>query len=180
MIKRSRLTALAALTAVAAWPCASLAQYSPQYEGSSSVPFRPHVELSAIAGYQLNTDVGTTGGTLRVDDAPVYGASLAFVQLPGVRAQLLWLYSIPTVHASGSALLNGSAPLHVPTHYFQIGGSRGVRMDRVEPFVGGTIGAALFLPDRLVYANGTSTSLSDTWRFGFTIGAGLDIHLSEK
>lgn len=180
MNTRTRLTVLAVLTAVAAWPCASLAQYSPQYEGSSSEPFRPHAELTAIAGYQLNTDVGTTGGTLRVDDTPVYGASLAFVKLPGLRAELLWLYSNPTLHASGSALLNGSAPLHVPTHYFQVGGSRGVRMDRVEPFVSGTIGAALFMPDKLVYSNGTATSLSDTWRFAFTLGAGLYVHLTEK
>jgi hypothetical protein len=137
-------------------------------------------ELTAIAGYQINTDVSTTGGDLSVEDAPVYGAALALVSSPGLRAELLWLYSNPTVHASGSTLLNTSAPFHVPTHYFQIGGSRGLRYDRLEPFLGGTLGAALFLPSRLEYSNGTSTSLSDTWRFAFTFGGGLNIHLSEK
>ena len=175
-----RLAEVAVLVALAALPSASLAQYPPQYTYSSSESFRPHPELTAIAGYQLNTDVDVSGGALSVDDAPVYGASLAMVTLPGVRAELLWLYSNPTVHASGTALLNSSAPLHVPTHYFQLGGSRGVRYDKLEPFLGGTLGAALFLPDRLEYANGTSTSLSATWRFAFTLGGGLNIHLSEK
>ena len=68
----------------------------------------------------------------------------------------------------------------MPTHYFQIGGSTGRRFDRLEPFIGGTLGSALFLPDRINYSNGTSTSLGDTWRFAFTIGGGLNIHLSEK
>jgi opacity protein-like surface antigen len=175
MTALSRLAA-AVLTLLAAWPSSSLAQ-DPY---SSSVGFQPHAELTAIAGYQVNTDVDTTGGDLHVDDAPVYGAALALVSSPGLRAQLIWLYSNPTVRASGSPLLNGSSPFHVPTHYFQIGGSRGLRYDRVEPFFGGTIGASLFLPSRLEYSNGTSTSLSDTWRFAFTIGGGLNIHISEK
>jgi opacity protein-like surface antigen len=179
MTRLFRLAAVAVLTELAAFPSASLAQYSPQYR-SSSEPFHPHVELTALAGYQVNTDASTTGGTLRVDDAPVYGAGVAMVASPGLRAELLWLYSNPTVHASGSLLLDSSAPLHVPTHYFQIGGSRGLRYDKLEPFVEGTVGAALFLPSRLEYANGTSTSLSDTWRFAFTIGGGLYVHLSEK
>jgi len=180
MTARCRLAAVAVLAALAALPSTSLAQYAPQYQYSASEPFHPHAELTAIAGWQVNTDVDVSGGELSVDDAPVYGVSLAMVTLPGVRAELLWLYSNPTVHASGTLLLNSSAPLHVPTHYFQIGGSRGLRYDKLEPFLGGTLGAALFLPDRLEYANGTSTSLGDTWRFAFTFGGGLNIHLSEK
>ena len=173
------LATLAVLGTLAAIPCRSLAQYAPAGTWTSPEPFQPHVELSAIAGYQLNTDVGTTGGTIRVDDTPVYGASLAFLQLPGVRAELLWLYSDPTVHLSG-VTFTGSQPLHVSTNYFQLGGSRGVRIDRLEPFLGATIGAALFMPTPLHYANGSTVTFGDTWRFGFTIGAGLNVHLSEK
>lgn len=180
MTARSRLAAVATIAAVAALPSASLAQYSPQYQDSSSEFFRPHAELTAIAGYQVNTDVSISGGHLSVDDAPVYGAALAWLTHPAIRAELLWLYSNPTVHASGTLALETSAPFHVPTHYFQIGGSTGRRFDRLEPFIGGTLGSALFLPDRINYSNGTSTSLSDTWRFAFTIGGGLNIHLSEK
>jgi opacity protein-like surface antigen len=181
MTTASRLATFAAVTALAALPTASWAQYTPRPASYySPEPFRPHVELSAIAGYQLNTDVGTTAGTLRVDDAPVYGASLAFVKLPGLRAEFLWLYSNPTVHASGTPLLSGSSPLHVPTHYFQLGGSRGVRFDKLEPFIGATIGATLFLPSELRYSNGTTTTFGDTWRFGFTIGGGLNFHITEK
>jgi opacity protein-like surface antigen len=176
----SRFAAVAVFTALAALPSASRAQYTPAATYYSPEPFRPHAELSAFAGYQLNTDVGTTAGTIFVDDAPAYGVSLAFMQLPGVRGEFLWLYSNPTVHFSGTPLLSGSAPLHVPTHYFQLGGSRGVRFDKVEPFIGATIGATLFLPNDIKYSNGTTTSLSATWRFGFTIGGGLNVHLSDK
>ncbi len=172
----SRLAAAVALTAVAASPSASLAQYP----DLSSEYFHPHAELAAMAGWQVNTDVTVSGGHLRVDDTPAYGASLALVTAPSVRAQLLWLYSNPTVHASGSPILQDSAPFHVPTHYFQIGGTVGRRYDKVEPFAGGTLGTALSLPERLQLANGQSTSLSDTWRFAFTLAGGLDIHLSKN
>ena len=158
MTARSRLAAVA-VAALAALPSTSLAQYSPESQYSSSEFFRPHAELTAIAGYQVNTDVDISGGHLSVDDAPVYGAALAWLTHPAIRAELLWLYSNPTVHASGTLALETSAPFHVPTHYFQIGGSTGRRFDRLEPFIGGTLGSALFLPDRINYSNGTSTSL---------------------
>ena len=62
MTARSRLAAVA-VAALAALPSASLAQYSPESQYSSSEFFRPHAELTAIAGYQVNTDVGISGAT---------------------------------------------------------------------------------------------------------------------
>ena len=134
------------------------------------------LELTALAGYQLNTDAGT----LRVDDTPVYGISLGFLARPGSRIQLLWLYSDPTAHASGSAALAGSSSFKVATHYFQLGGEQGIRRDKLEPFGGATIGAALFMPDSLRLSDGSKYSFDDTWRFGFTLGLGLKVHVSEK
>jgi opacity protein-like surface antigen len=184
-----RLAAAAVLAA--ALPGAAPAQYyppapppgqpaPPSTSPAAAKPFQPHLELTAIAGYQLNTSVNTSVGQLSVDDTPVYGASVGMEVFPGARAELMWLYSNPTMHASGTPLLNGSQPIHVPTHYFQIGGTRGFQYDRIQPFVGATIGAVVFLPSDLVYSNGTRASLSGTWRFAFTLGAGLDIHLAKS
>ena len=177
MTARSRLAAVA-VAALAALPSASLAQYSPESQYSSSEFFRPHAELTAIAGYQVNTDVGISEGHLSVDDAPVYGAALAWLTHPAIRAELLWLYN-PTVHASGTLALETSAPFHVPTHYFQIGGSTGRRFDRLGRSSGAPSGPPCSSPTGSITRT-ASTSLGDTWRFAFTIGGGLNIHLSEK
>ena len=134
------------------------------------------LELTAIAGYQVNSDAST----LRVDDAPVYGASLGFLARPGSRVLLMWLYSDPSVKASGSTLLAGSSSFKVATHYFQLGGEQGIRRDKLEPFGGATVGAALFMPDTLRLSDGSKYSFNDTWRFGFTLGLGLKVHVSEK
>ncbi|BDG05607.1 outer membrane protein [Anaeromyxobacter oryzae] len=179
MEARRRFATVLAL-ACAATPVAALAQYAPSPPPmSSSGPHRGRTEVTALAGYQLNTDVSTVEGHVSVGDAPVYGAAVDIETLPGAWAELIWLYSEPTVTFSGTPLLSGSSPMNVATHYFQIGGMKGVRRDRATLFGGATIGAALFMPGTLRYANGSSTSLSDTWRFAFTLGAGLKVDLSE-
>jgi opacity protein-like surface antigen len=157
-----------------------LAQYTPSTsQGSSpSEPARRRWELMGIAGYQLNTDIGTSAGHLSVSDEPVYGAAVGVEMTHETWLEFMWLYSEPTVRASGTPLLNSSQPLHVQTHYFQVGGTRGVQRGRVNVFGAGTLGAVLFMPGTLRYSNGTSTSLGDTWRFAFTLGGGAKIDLS--
>jgi opacity protein-like surface antigen len=143
-------------------------------------PARRRVELMALGGYQLNSDVSARGGHLSVGDGPVYGAAVGLEVRPGTWAEVMWLYSEPTVRASGSALLDGSQPLQVATHYFQIGGTSGVQRDRVYLFGSLTAGAALFIPGTLHAADGSSTALGDTWRFAFTVGGGARIDLSPR
>lgn len=169
---------LATLLALALSPAAALAQYAPAPPPTFASP-KPHgrTEVTAIAGYQLNSDVSTSTGHVSVGDAPVYGAAVAIETLPGAWAELMWLYSEPSVTVTGSPLLPSS--FDVATHYFQIGGLKGIRRDRATLYGGATIGAALFMPGTIRYANGTTTSLSDTWRFAFTIGGGLKLDLSE-
>jgi opacity protein-like surface antigen len=165
--------------AIAAPPPASFPQYAPPPGATSSAePARRRVELVGIAGYQLSTDVSTSAGHLSISDEPVYGAAVGLEMRPGTWLELMWLYSEPTVRASGSALLNGSSPLHVATHYFQVGGTSGVQRGRVNLFGSLTAGSVLFVPGTLRYANGTSTSLGDTWRFAFTAGGGMTVDLT--
>ena len=60
-----RISVLALLAAVAP---RALAQ---------GAPARAHdVAISGFAGYAVNGDVDTSGGRLRIDDAPAYGAAL--------------------------------------------------------------------------------------------------------
>jgi hypothetical protein len=190
---RCRLAAFLALACVAAPsgaraqvdapappPPTSLPQYAPPPSPAhaASGPKRRRFELVGIAGYQLNGDVSTSAGHLSISDEPVYGAALGVETVPGTWAELMWLYSEPTVRASGSPTLAGSSPLHVATHYFQLGGTRGIQRGRVNVFGALTLGAALFMPGTLRLANGTSTSLGNTWRFAFTVGGGARVDLS--
>lgn len=184
-----RLAALLALACAAA-PAGALAQSAPSFPGlsqyspsgapgsSPSEPTRRRWELVGLAGYQLNTDIGLSVGHLSVSDEPVYGAAVGLEMMPGTWAELMWLYSEPTVRASGTPLLNSSLPLQVATHYLQLGGTRGVQRGRVNVFGAGTLGAVVFAPGTLRYSNGTSTSLGTTWRFAFTLGGGARIDLS--
>jgi opacity protein-like surface antigen len=174
MTVHARLTLLIALGCTAL-PSVALAQAG-AYQ--SYPPGVGRFELTAIAGYQLNTDASLAVGHLDIGDAPVYGAQLGVLTMPGSRAVLLWMYSDPTVQAVGAPALVGSLPFHVATHYFQLGGEHGVRREAIEVFGRLTMGASLFVPESIRLGNGTSVSLSDTWRFAFTIGTGLKVHLS--
>ena len=66
-------------------------------------------------------------------------------------------------------------------HYFQLGGTHVIsRGTRVEPFAGGTIGAALFIPDQINKVSGGLVQANDTWAFAMTLGGGANIFLSPK
>jgi len=92
----------------------------------------------------------------------------------------MWIYSNPEMIASGNPTLNGSSKFNVASHYFQIGGTKGIQRERVSFFGGATIGAALFMPQSIRLSNGGTASASDTWRFAFTLGLGLKVDLLEK
>ena len=143
-------------------------------------PKKKQLELTAFAGWQVNSDVYAGGYNLRFDDAQVWGAAIGSEVATGSFAELRWTYSDPKVHASGTSALNGSDAFHVQSHYFQIGGLHGITRGRTTFFGGATIGAALFMPSSLTLTTGKSYSFSDTWLFAFTLGLGLKVDLSQK
>jgi opacity protein-like surface antigen len=161
----------------AAAPPVSPQPAAPAPAGGARTPGR--IELTAIAGYQVNTDIDTVEGSVRVDDAPVYGAVIGVAVRPTSKAELIWLYSEPTVRASSPRLL-GPTSFGVASHFFQLGGTHGIRRQAFELFGGGTIGAAVYLPGTLRLADGSTVSLDDTWRFAFTLGAGVKVHATPK
>lgn len=173
MTFRNPLAVLASL-ACTALPSAALAQTGVHSQEVG------RFELTAIAGYQVNTDADLEeGATLRVGDAPVYGASLGYSVAPNSRAELLWLYSEPSARGTGS-VLTGSSSFDVATHYFQVGGTSGVRRGRAELFGGATMGASLFMPGTLRLATQQDIILGDTWRFAFTLGGGVKVRVAPK
>lgn len=138
--------------------------------------------LSAFTGWQVNGDVSGYSGQLQVDDSQNFGAELSTDVAPNAQVQLLWIYSDTTArYASYSAIYPSTQSFDLQQHYFQIGGTRSVRRDRVEVLLGGTLGAALYLPGTVkTQAGGASISAGDTWRFAMTLGGGFNVYLSRK
>jgi hypothetical protein len=125
-------------------------------------------DVTAFAGYQLNGDAGTSAGTLEIGDAPAFGAALDWRLHSLGSLELMWEYTKPTAkfNSSTPGFPSGSS-FGVPSHYFQIGGMSVLPRGRFEPFLGLTVGAALFLPE--------AQGASDTWRFATTLMAGTKV-----
>ena len=157
-------------------PIRTLAQ-APQY-GSYAQPFRPGFELAGLAGYHISSDLNFITGSASIDGSPSYGAAIRARIRPGETAELLWVIVPTNAHFFSTTVGAGDASLTI--NYFQIGGSKGFRSDRIEPYLSGTIGAALYAPGTLVIPGGTQIQGSDIWRFAFTIGGGLKVWLHEK
>jgi hypothetical protein len=138
------------------------------------------LELTALAGWQVSSDIHLGSGRLTFDGAPVFGVVIASEVMPGAFAELRWTFSDPEVHAAGTSLLDGSAAFHVQSHYFQVGGTQSFRRGRTSLYAGATVGAVLFAPSSLDFSNGTSAALSDTWAFAFTLEGGVKVELHPK
>jgi opacity protein-like surface antigen len=144
-------------------------------------PFKPGLELVGFAGYHVASNINFYGanfntGHATIDGSASYGAALRFKVRPGEAGELMWIY-VPTNAHVYSTLGNGDSTLTI--NYFQIGGSKSFRADRLEPYLGATLGAAIFSPGAL-RVNGVAYSGSDIWRFAFTLGGGLKIWLIEQ
>lgn len=138
------------------------------------------VELTAFAGYQVNSDVTTSAGSLQIDDAPSYGVALDWTLRPGAQAELLWIYSSTDVRLRGLPGYPNSAPFPVDAHHFQLGGLATFGQGKLEPFVSGSLGAAMYVPGTVALDGGSTYSLATTWRFAFTLGGGAKIWLGDR
>jgi opacity protein-like surface antigen len=138
--------------------------------------FTPGFELAGMAGYHVSSDLSLASGSVGIDGSPSYGAALRARIRPGQTAELLWVI-VPTNAHVRSTLGVGDASLTI--NYFQLGGSTGFRRDRLEPYLAGSLGAAVYSPGTLVVSGGTRFEGSDIWRFAFTLGGGLKIWLAD-
>jgi opacity protein-like surface antigen len=149
--------------------------------GYASAPPAKRLELAGLVGYHMSSDLDYPSGYTSIDSSVSYGVALRSPVAPGKMAELSWMYAPTNVHVRstvfGTQIPQGSLDIH----YFQIGGQNSFRRDRLEPFFGGSLGAALFHlgsirnPVTNVTLNG-----SDIWRFAFTFGLGTKIWLRDN
>jgi opacity protein-like surface antigen len=158
-------------------PIGAVAQAPGYGSPSYGQPFKPGLELVGMAGYHVSSDFDFPSGSASIDGSPSYGASLRWRIRPGETVDLLWVIAPTTVHVR-STLGSGDASLSI--NYFQLGGSQGFRMDRVEPYFSASLGAALYALDPLALTGGSRFDGNDIWRFAFTVGGGLKVWLSDK
>jgi hypothetical protein len=182
------------LAALALAALAPLASAQDPWAGPSSPPpgstpppgYAPaqkqrRLELTAFAGYELNSDITTSAGTLQVDDAPGYGVALDWTLAPGQQAELLWVYSATDVRLRGTAPgAPSSSSFPVDAHYFQLGGLATFGKGNLEPFVSGSLGAAMYVPGTIVLDGGGTLLPATTWRFAFSLGGGVKIWLGDR
>jgi opacity protein-like surface antigen len=155
------------------------AQPAPQLQ---SPPSGPGVQLEAFTGWQVNGDVSGVYGKIAIDDAQSFGVTLWKQVRPGTKLQLKWIYSdYDAQFTSYSYAYPSSQKFSVMQNYFQIGGVQSMRRGKIEPFAGGTLGAVWWSPSTAKSQNGLITyDTSDSWRFAFTLGLGLNVFLTEK
>src|SRR3954469_21257802 len=150
-----------------------------QYGPAPGAPEERRFDLSAFAGYQLNGDASTNGGHLDIGDAPAFGAAFDWRLHSLGSLELMWQYTKPTAKfTSVNPLYPSTNPFDVAAHYFQIGGMTIRPMGTLEPFLGLTVGAVLFLPES--QSTGTTTSAGSTWRFATTLMAGAKVWATQN
>jgi hypothetical protein len=164
---------------ITAFPKAVVAQ---SYATTSHPPpvAQSGVELSAFTGWSVNSDPDTTDGRLSIGDAQSFGASLAIASGFGASLELKWIYLQPTVQLVGDGVVgDDSSKFDVDTHYFLIGGTKGIRSGVAEPFLGGSLGAVVYLPDDFD-VSGSDVNPDVTWRMAFALGGGLKLFVHPK
>lgn len=182
MPRHALLCAAALAAALAAGPAA--AQLPSSNVGFSTGGYDPaprKTELTAFTGWQFNGDISAYAGTLAIDDAMNYGAAVDFGVGDGGTVQLLWIYSDTTARfVSFDPFYPSTKDFGFEQHYFQVGGTRGVRRGAIEPYGTATLGAALFVPGQIQTIYGTQITSRDTWLFAMTVGGGLKVHLHPR
>jgi hypothetical protein len=164
---------------IAAFPKAAVAQSSATTSPAPPVA-QSGVELSAFTGWSVNSDPDTTDGRLSIGDAQSFGASLAIASGFGTSLELKWIYLQPTVQLVGDGVVGDeSSKFDVDTHYFLIGGTKSIRSGMAEPFLGGSLGAVIYLPDDFD-VGGSDVNPDVTWRMAFALGGGLNLFVHPK
>lgn len=158
------------LTAAMLLSCTAMAQGGPD-DGR-------RFELTPFVGYGWVTDVNFGSGHISTDSALTYGGIINVTAQPGLQAELFYLYS-PTQSHIYSASVNPT-PYDVKIHYIQLGAIKSFPVKAVQPFVGGTLGVAVFSPSNATLTDGSLLQLSDRWQFAINFEAGVKLWLARQ
>jgi len=103
------------------------------------------VEVTPMGGYVFRNGVPGPGGATDIGASPAFGAAVDIGDWYGARLELAYLLQGTDVESEPYA-----GPVQslygLTLHNFQIGGEFDILRGRVRPFVGFTLGAALFVP----------------------------------
>ena len=137
--------------------------------------------FGAFAGWTVSTDASTFNGSVIIDGAADYGATIDYSIRPGYGVELLYAY-VPT-HARFASVgigIPSSESAGVGLHWIQIGGLVSRPMGRIEPFGALSAGMVVIHASAVRFQDGTSYDGSDTVRFAFTAGLGFKVWLTES
>ena len=105
----------------------------------------PRFELTPFAGYQSSekfTDE-TTGTRLKLESAPSAGLIFGMNVAPDIQLEFLYSRAKSSLSPEGG----GPVPTDIKVEYLHVGAIYVFSSGRVQPFFGGTAGAARFSPD---------------------------------
>lgn len=157
-----RLAALALMAAVVL-PATATAQRRGPRGGNA-----PRFELSPIAGYNLTSSISLTNQLLDLSDALSLGGTLGF-RSPG--GQLIELgYSYMNADLRGTKRLAGQPDTTygpVNQHVVMVGGVNEFGRGTARPFLGGSLGLAIWSPD--------ITGADDVTRFSLAATVGVKV-----
>jgi hypothetical protein len=136
------------ILAGAAFAAASFAALAPcraQYVVVTQETEPPRVELAPMLGYAFANGVEGPAGSVDVEGSPTFGGTAALGDWLGVHLLLAYLLQETAI---------GYQPYDAPTqslydlslHHFQMGAEFDILPGQVRPFIGFTLGAALFVP----------------------------------
>jgi hypothetical protein len=132
------------------------------------------VEVTGLYGWQFGGSVDlSTGGSVETKDSDAYGLILSVpIQTPETQIELSYGYQGTALYRQDYWESSESFLFDMGTHYFQLGGLRGVRRDKLMPFGYGSLGATLFDPQE--------DGLESEWRFSMVLGVGAKFYASER
>jgi opacity protein-like surface antigen len=142
------------------------------------------VEITPFYGYMFAGKVQGYYGDLNIRDAGMYGLMLDINVQKGMQVELY--YSRTDTRADFVEYRGPTYKLtDMSVNYFQLGFLRTVKkMDNIEMFGVGSLGATLFSPNGQPYEEyeGTDEQIyfEDWWLFSLTLGGGAKIWMSDR
>jgi opacity protein-like surface antigen len=143
--------------------------------------FAQNVEVTPFYGYMLAGKVTGYQGDLNVRDASMYGLMLDINVQKGMQVELY--YGRSDTRADFVEYRGATYKLtDVSVNYLQLGFLRTAKkMDNVEMYGIGSLGATLFSPSGEPYPEGPEDIYyEDWWLFSITAGGGAKIFFSER
>lgn len=124
------------------------------------------VEITGYTGWMLGGKVNFYDGSIKIEDGQNWGVMLGYRVAPEVMIEVMYnrLVSDLTVREYASEPYKFT---RLATNYIQVGSIKEFMDGVFRPFLGGSLGAAIF--------SDQEGNNGDRWRFSFGLGGGIKI-----